>query len=126
MFENITNPMYFEGKNIPCYVNQNLPCISSQVSDGFIVFFSYKFVPSVKCYLKTYRVLHVKNLPCSAHSNTGKQLMAKCRLLIKENEELGRVISSGKLAKLEGDIALQRNFTEELKKSQSGGWFNLK
>lgn len=52
-------------------------------------------------------------------SNTGKQLMAKCRLLIKENEELGRVISSGKLAKLEGDIALQRNFTEELKKSQS-------
>lgn len=52
-------------------------------------------------------------------SNTGKQLMAKCRLLIKENEELGRMISSGRLAKLEGDLALQRNFSEELKKSQS-------
>lgn len=52
-------------------------------------------------------------------SNTGKQLMAKCRLLIKENEELGRMITSGRLAKLEGDLALQRNFSEELKKSQS-------
>lgn len=56
----------------------------------------------------------------SFNSNTGKQLMAKCRLLIKENEELGRMISSGRLAKLEGDLALQRNFSEELKKSQSG------
>ncbi|KAA0191684.1 hypothetical protein HAZT_HAZT007177 [Hyalella azteca] len=52
-------------------------------------------------------------------SNTGKQLMAKCRLLIKENEELGRAISSGKVAKLEGDITMQRECTEELKKSQS-------
>ncbi|XP_042205532.1 pre-mRNA-splicing regulator WTAP-like isoform X2 [Homarus americanus] len=52
-------------------------------------------------------------------SNTGKQLMAKCRLLIKENEELGRMITSGRLAKLEGDLALQRNFSEELKRSQS-------
>jgi hypothetical protein len=46
--------------------------------------------------------------------------MAKCRLLIKENEELGRAISSGKVAKLEGDITMQRECTEELKKSQSG------
>ena len=46
--------------------------------------------------------------------------MAKCRLLIKENEELGRVISGGKVAKLEENIALQRNLIEELKKSQSG------
>lgn len=30
------------------------------------------------------------------------------------------MISSGRLAKLEGDLALQRNFSEELKKSQSG------
>ncbi|KAL7641557.1 UNVERIFIED_CONTAM: hypothetical protein RMT77_007430 [Armadillidium vulgare] len=52
-------------------------------------------------------------------SNTGKQLMAKCRLLIKENEELGKMISSGRLSKLEGDLALQRNFGDELKKSQS-------
>jgi len=52
-------------------------------------------------------------------SNTGKRLMAKCRLLYQENEELGRMISSGRLAKLEGDLALQRNFSEEMKKSQS-------
>lgn len=53
-------------------------------------------------------------------SNTGKRLMAKCRLLYQENEELGKVISSGRIAKLEGDLALQKNFSEEMKKSQTG------
>ena len=52
-------------------------------------------------------------------STTGKRLMAKCRLLYQENEELGKMISSGKVAKLEGELALQRNFAEEIKKSQS-------
>uniref|UniRef100_A0A1B6CWB8 Pre-mRNA-splicing regulator WTAP n=2 Tax=Clastoptera arizonana TaxID=38151 RepID=A0A1B6CWB8_9HEMI len=52
-------------------------------------------------------------------SNTGKRLMAKCRLLYQENEELGRVISSGRVAKLEGELALQKSFSEEVKKSQS-------
>ncbi|XP_013787363.2 pre-mRNA-splicing regulator WTAP-like [Limulus polyphemus] len=52
-------------------------------------------------------------------SNTGKRLMAKCRLLYQENEELGKMISSGRMAKLEGDLALQKNFSEEMKKSQS-------
>ncbi|XP_023220082.1 pre-mRNA-splicing regulator WTAP-like [Centruroides sculpturatus] len=51
-------------------------------------------------------------------SNTGKRLMAKCRLLYQENEELGKMISSGRMAKLEGDLALQRNFSEAMKKSQ--------
>ena len=51
--------------------------------------------------------------------------MAKCRLLYQENEELGRMISSGRLAKLEGDLALQRNFSEEMKKSQSGRCKNV-
>lgn len=46
--------------------------------------------------------------------------MAKCRLLYQENEELGKMISSGRLAKLEGDLALQKSFSEEVKKSQSG------
>lgn len=46
--------------------------------------------------------------------------MAKCRLLYQENEELGKMISSGRLAKLEGELALQKNFSEEMKKSQSG------
>ena len=54
------------------------------------------------------------------YSNTGKRLMAKCRLLHQENEELGKIISSGRVAKLEGDLALQRNFSEEMKKSQAG------
>ncbi|XP_054266394.1 pre-mRNA-splicing regulator female-lethal(2)D isoform X2 [Macrosteles quadrilineatus] len=52
-------------------------------------------------------------------SNTGKRLMAKCRLLYQENEELGRVIASGRVAKLEGELALQKSFSEEVKKSQS-------
>ncbi|RWS31277.1 pre-mRNA-splicing regulator WTAP-like protein [Leptotrombidium deliense] len=52
-------------------------------------------------------------------SNTGKRLMAKCRLLYQENEELGKIVSSGRVAKLEGDLALQRNFSEEMKKCQS-------
>ena len=53
-------------------------------------------------------------------SNTGKRLMAKCKLLYQENEELGKVISSGRIAKLEGDLALQKSFSEEMKKSQEG------
>lgn len=53
-------------------------------------------------------------------SNTGKRLMAKCRLLYQENEELGKVVNSGRVAKLEGELALQKNFGEEVKKSQSG------
>lgn len=56
-------------------------------------------------------------------SNTGKRLMAKCRLLYQENEELGKMTSNGRLAKLEGDLALQKSFSEEVKKSQSGESF---
>lgn len=56
-------------------------------------------------------------------SNTGKKLMAKCRLLHQENEDLGRMTSSGRIAKLEGDLALQKSFSEEVKKSQSGKLF---
>lgn len=57
-------------------------------------------------------------------SNTGKRLMAKCRQLLTENEELGKVISSGRVAKIEGELALSKTFTDELKKSQAGmvGW----
>jgi len=55
----------------------------------------------------------------TADSNTGKRLMAKCRMLYQENEDLGKMISSGRLAKLESDLALQRSLTEEMKKSQS-------
>lgn len=53
-------------------------------------------------------------------SNTGKRLMAKCRLLYQENEELGKMTSNGRLAKLETELAMQKSFSEEVKKSQSG------
>ena len=52
-------------------------------------------------------------------SNTGKRLMAKCRLLYQENEELGKITSSGRIAKLESDLALQRSFSEEVRQSQN-------
>lgn len=45
--------------------------------------------------------------------------MAKCRQLYQENEELGKMISSGRVGQLESNLALQTNFTEEIKKSQS-------
>ena len=51
-------------------------------------------------------------------SATGKRLMAKCRQLYQENEDLGKMIASGRLAKLEGELALQKNLSEEMKKSQ--------
>lgn len=53
-------------------------------------------------------------------SNTGKRLMAKCRLLYQENEELGKMTSNGRLAKLETELSMQKSFSEEVKKSQSG------
>uniref|UniRef100_A0A0K8SVK1 Pre-mRNA-splicing regulator female-lethal(2)D n=2 Tax=Lygus hesperus TaxID=30085 RepID=A0A0K8SVK1_LYGHE len=52
-------------------------------------------------------------------SNTGKRLMARCRQLHQENDELGSMISKGRLAKLESELALQKSFSEEVKKSQS-------
>lgn len=51
-------------------------------------------------------------------SNTGKRLMAKCRMLYHENEDLGKITSSGRIAKLEGDLALQTSFSEEVRQSQ--------
>lgn len=51
-------------------------------------------------------------------SNTGKRLMAKCRLLYQENEELGKMTSSGRIALLEGELELQKKFSEEVRQSQ--------
>ena len=53
-------------------------------------------------------------------SQTGKRLMAKLRMVLSENEELGKIISSGRTAKLEGEIALGKKFVEEMKTSQAG------
>uniref|UniRef100_A0A8C4YZE2 Pre-mRNA-splicing regulator WTAP n=2 Tax=Gadus morhua TaxID=8049 RepID=A0A8C4YZE2_GADMO len=51
-------------------------------------------------------------------SQTGKKLMAKCRMLIQENQELGRQLSQGRIAQLEAELALQKKYSEELKGSQ--------
>ena len=51
-------------------------------------------------------------------SVTGKRLMSKCRQLLQENEDLGKMISSGRLAKLEGELAMQKKLCEEMKKNQ--------
>ncbi|XP_028969201.1 JNK-interacting protein 3 [Galendromus occidentalis] len=51
-------------------------------------------------------------------SNAGKRLMAQCRQLYQENEELGKRVASGKVAKLEGDLALYRSFAQEMKQNQ--------
>ncbi|XP_028414076.1 pre-mRNA-splicing regulator WTAP-like [Dendronephthya gigantea] len=51
-------------------------------------------------------------------SVTGKKLMAKCRMLIQENQELGRQLSQGRVAQLEAELALQKKYSEELKTSQ--------
>nr|XP_057913371.1 pre-mRNA-splicing regulator WTAP [Doryrhamphus excisus] len=51
-------------------------------------------------------------------SQTGKKLMAKCRMLIQENQELGRQQSQGRVAQLEAELALQKKYSEELKSSQ--------
>ena len=44
--------------------------------------------------------------------------MAKCRMLFHENEELGKQISSGRIAKLESEIALEKTLVDEMKTSQ--------
>ena len=41
-------------------------------------------------------------------------------MLLQENEELGKINSSGRTAKLEGEIALQKKFVEEMKSSSAG------
>jgi len=51
-------------------------------------------------------------------SVTGKKLMAKCRTLIQENQELGKQLSQGRIAQLEAELALQKKYSEELKGSQ--------
>ncbi len=51
-------------------------------------------------------------------SATGKRLMAKCRQLLQENEDIGKMISSGRLAKLETELAMQKRLCEEMKKNQ--------
>ena len=56
--------------------------------------------------------------PC--YSVTGKKLLAKCRSLIQENQELGKQISQGRVAQLEAEIALQKKLNQEVKGALDG------
>jgi hypothetical protein len=53
-------------------------------------------------------------------SKTGKMLMARCKKLLEENEQLGKMISSDNVAKLEGEIALQNRLLSNIKDAQKG------
>ncbi|OTF75444.1 hypothetical protein BLA29_002349 [Euroglyphus maynei] len=55
----------------------------------------------------------------NSDSISGKQIMAKCRQLHQENEELGKMISSGKIAKLESGLAMAKIYSESLIKSHA-------
>ena len=48
----------------------------------------------------------------------GKRLMARCRQLLQENEDIAKMVSSGRLAKLEGELAMHKKLVEEMKKNQ--------
>ena len=43
--------------------------------------------------------------------------MGKCRMLIDENEELGRQLSQGRVAQLQAELSLQKSANEEMQKS---------
>ena len=44
--------------------------------------------------------------------------MARCRQLLQENEDIAKMVSSGRLAKLEGELAMHKKLVEEMKKNQ--------
>jgi hypothetical protein len=51
-------------------------------------------------------------------SKTGKMLMARCKKLLEENEQLGKIVSSDNVAILEGEIALQNRLLSNIKDAQ--------
>ncbi|CAG5125110.1 unnamed protein product [Candidula unifasciata] len=51
-------------------------------------------------------------------SQIGKRMMARCRLLLQENADLGKMISSGRTARLESEIVMHKALVTEMKKNQ--------
>ncbi|QQP38353.1 Uncharacterized protein FKW44_018908 [Caligus rogercresseyi] len=51
-------------------------------------------------------------------SVTGKRLMSKCRQLLQENEDIGKMIASGRLSKLEAELAMQKTLAAKMKQNQ--------
>jgi hypothetical protein len=52
-------------------------------------------------------------------------LMTRCKKLLEENEQLGKMISSDNVAKVESEIALQNRLLSNMKDSQRGKKQNL-
>ncbi|KAK9813270.1 hypothetical protein WJX72_011713 [[Myrmecia] bisecta] len=53
----------------------------------------------------------------SQESKAGRMLMAKCRALQDENEEMGRELSEGKVHALERQVALAKGYVEDMRKN---------
>jgi hypothetical protein len=49
----------------------------------------------------------------NSSSQLSKRLMIKCKKLLEENEELGRMISSDNIAQLEHELTFQKQLLNE-------------
>lgn len=49
----------------------------------------------------------------------GKKLMARCRQLIEENQELGKQLCDGRVAQLAGALSMSQALVTELRKSDA-------
>lgn len=47
-------------------------------------------------------------------------LMSRCKKLLEENEQLGKIVSTDNVAKLEGEIALLNRLLSNIKDAQKG------
>lgn len=63
-------------------------------------------------------------IPFSLFSKTGKMLMGRCKKLLEENEQLGKIVSADNVAKLEGEIALLNRLLSNIKDAQKGRMIN--
>ncbi|KAI0978894.1 hypothetical protein GJ496_004910 [Pomphorhynchus laevis] len=50
----------------------------------------------------------------TTESQIGKRLVARCKKLLQENEEFGKLVTSGNVAKLNAEINMQRQYIQEL------------
>lgn len=57
---------------------------------------------------------------CFCSSKTGKMLMARCKKLLEENQQLGKLVSTDNVAKLEGEVALQNTLLSNIKDTEKG------
>ncbi|VDQ12010.1 unnamed protein product [Trichobilharzia regenti] len=62
----------------------------------------------------------MSDVPFFPHSQNGKRMMMRIRVLEHENEELANVNRAGRTARLETEIALRRAFVNDLKNAHSG------